>query len=272
VEDLDLAVAIVAAIAAALVVGLDMPMAFRLPVGLAMALAVPGYVASMVLFPPGELRGIERAALAFSLSLGLAVLAAPFLDALPGGVTPLALVSSLTTFTILAAIAARWRRRRALGAGEGSRYVSMAHPAYSRITRPQVVAAGVVGVAIGLAAVLGSGVPPPVASTEFFIVPPKGETASLPKRVTAGAATSIQLGITNRDGVAREFRVVVLSGATEVATVPSFTVQSGATWLGSTTFTLRTPGDDQIVRFLLLEGTRAEAFRLLSIELDVVAL
>ena len=269
-QNLDLALAVVASLGAAFVVALDLPMAVRLPVGLAMTLAVPGYVASMVLFPPGELRGAERAALAFSLSLSLAVVAAPVLNALPGGVTPAALVVTVTTFTIVAAFLAQSRRRQALRAA-GTVSVSMAHPASSRLSRRHVVAAGAVILVIGLAATLGSAAPAAVSSTEFFIVPPIGEGASLPKQVTAGAPTTIQLGVTNRESVDREFRVAVLSGSTQLAPERSFTVKSGVTWHGLTTFALSPPGSHQVVRFLLFQGPETEPFRLLSLELDVVA-
>jgi uncharacterized membrane protein len=269
-NDLDLVIVTVVAILALALVALDLPVALRLPIGLAMTLVLPGYAISLAFFPSGELRGVERAGLAFSLSLGVAVVGAPLLDALPWGMAPASLIAWVTIATLVATAAAWWRRRRFLAAVQAATDSSVPDLARPRVARRHLLAAGLGMLALSAVAFLANGfAPPQPMSTEFFIVAPNGP-ASSPQHVTAGVPTSIGLGITNRDSLSRQFRVVVQSGSMQLVAEGPITVEPGGTWIGSAEVALPVPGDDQVIRFFLYEGASAEVFRSLSLELDVI--
>lgn len=270
-DDLDLIGVVGAAVVTLIVVALDLPLALRLPLGLVMTLILPGYAASMALFPPGELRAVERAALAFSLSLAMIVVGAPLLDALPVGIAPAPLIAWVAASTLVATGAAWWRRQRARAAAKPAPDGAVPGPRRDQTTRRQLLVGGLGILAISAVVMLANSfAPQPSRATEFFIVSPNAP-ASLPTEVTVGVPTSIGLGIANRETGPRQFRVVVRLGSTELVAAGPISVAPGETWLGSAQVAFPVATDDQVIRFLLYEGESAEAFRSLSLQLDVVA-
>jgi len=248
------------------------PLAVRLPVGVVASLVLPGYALSTALFLPGELDRLERAALAFSLSLGLVVVAAPVLDRLPGGLRPEALVAFVSSITLSSIVVAWWRRRRSRRLSTGRR-VASGRPRGDLRWKPAAwagIAVGVVAIAsvAFLARDVGSGAH---AATEFFLLGPDGTVDHVPAHVLVGKPTTITVGISNHDGSVQAYQVVVESGSERLATAGPITVGSGQTWTGDLGFTVRTPGVDQVVRISLLRRPDAQPFRSLSLQIDASA-
>ncbi len=250
---------------------LELPVFLRLPVGIVAALILPGYSVSMALFPPGELDGVERSALAFSLSLGVIVLAAPFLNLSPAGFNADAIVGTVSAITLLSTAVAWWRRRGGPAPGHLSGFALLGRPRWrgaagrwAGVTVGMVVVASVALLALGVAA-------RPTTATEFFVLGPEGTAEGLPARVASGTPTTITVGISNHDGSAQSYQIVVESGAKRLAATGPISVGSGSTWTGIVDFTVPTPGNDQEIRILLLRGSGAQPYRSLRLEVDAFA-
>ncbi len=270
-DNLDLLLVTLGSLLAVAMAVLELPVPLRLPVGIVAALVLPGYSLSMALFPPGELDAVERPALAFSLSLGVIVLAAPFLNLSPGGLNADAIVGAVSAITLFATAVAWWRRR---GRPAGGHLPGIALP-----DRPRWHGAGGrwAGAGLGLVAVLfvvllALGVAaPPRTATEFFMLGPGGTAEGLPARVASGRPTAITVGITNHDGSAQPYRIVVESGSARLAATGPISVGAGKTWTGNVDFTVPRPGNDQEVRILLFRATDAQPYRSLRLVVDAFA-
>jgi len=253
------------------VVSFASPLPVRLPVGVVASLVLPGYALSAALFLPGELDRLERAALAFSLSLGLTIVAAPVLDRLPGGLRPEALVAAVSSITLSSVAVAWWRRRSSRLSPR--RRVASGRPRGGLRSKPAAwagIAVGVVAIASValLARDVGSGAQ---AATEFFLLGPDGTVDHVPAHVLVGKPTTITVGISNHDDSTQAYQVIVESGSERLATAGPITVASGQTWTGDLGFTVPAPGVDQMVRISLLRRPDAQPFRSLSLQIDASA-
>ena len=188
---------------------LELPVLLRLPVGIVAALVLPGYSVSMALFPPGELDALERSALTFSLSFGIIVFVAPFLNLSPGGLTADSIVGAVSAVTLFATAVAWWRRRGRRAAGPPSGTTPLGPSRWRGVGgRWAGVAVGLVVVLVVALLALGIAAPSRTA-TEFFVLGPDGTAAGLPARVASGTPTTITVGISNHDGSAQPYRIVV---------------------------------------------------------------
>ena len=249
---------------------LELPVLLRLPVGIAATLVLPGYSVSMALFPPGELDAVERSALTFSLSLGVIVLVAPFLNLNPGGFTAASIVGAVSAITLLATAVAWWRRRGRPAAGP--------LPGFASLDRPRWRGAGgrAAGVVVGavvvlIVALLALGIAAPSRMTEFFVLGPDGTAEGLPARVASGSPTTITVGISNHDGSAQPYRIVVEFGLKRLAATDPISVGPGNTWTGMVDFTVPTPGDDQEIKIQLFKGSDEQPYRSLRLVVDAFA-
>jgi uncharacterized membrane protein len=267
----DLVAAALVSLLALAMAMLQLPFPLRLLVGIAAALILPGYVLSMALFLPGELEGVERAALAFCLSLGLVVLMAPFLNLTPDRLSTGTVTGSVTAVTLLASFAAWWRRRSRLDPKDGSAR-SWRDYAQGRGVDLRWVALIVALIVVLLVALLsgGLGAKPP-AATEFFVLGPGGTGKVLPTRIIAGSPTTITVGISSDEPSASQYTVVLETARARLASRGPITVESGSTWTGPIKFIISTPGNGQEVRVLLWKGSDPQPYRSLRLIVDVVA-
>lgn len=266
----DLLVVVVAALLAAFSVALPLPPVIRLPLGVLSVLLLPGYSIGVALFPGPDLDGPERMALSLALSLGVVAVGAPLLNLTPAGLRPDAIVLSVTGVTQAAVAVAWWRRRgrQTSDAELGSRSVS-ALISWGSGRRRAVGLGLFVMVAVGL---LVFAVPTPrQAATEFFLLGPNGDVNALPGRVTAGAPTTITVGISSQEGSTEPYRIVVESVSARLAEIGPIAVAPGMTWTGDIQFSLASPGDDQEVRIVLFKGSGAEPYRTLRLEFNASA-
>lgn len=270
-DNLDLKLVVLGSLLAVAIAALELPVPLRLPVGIVAALVLPGYSVSMALFPTGELDAVERSALAFTLSLGAIVLAAPFLNLSPGGLNAHTIVIGLSTITLIGIGIARWRRR---GRPDVGHLRGIALP--DRLRRRGAgrrwagAALGLVGMLVVAMLALGVGAPARPA-TEFFLLGPVGTAEGLLARVTTGTPTTITLGISNHDSSAEPYRIVVDSGSARLAETGPISVKQGDTWSGTVDFSVPGPGNDQEIRILLLQGSGGQPYRSLRLYVDAFA-
>lgn len=270
IADVDLAVAAAVALVATLLAAVGAPLWLRLPLGLAAVLGAPGYALSMVAFPPGRVDAIERAALAFCLSIGAIVLVAPLVNLLPGGMTERTVVDSLAVLTLIATTGA-WARRAAIRTTSGApARVPLSTPQARAIGR-RLAAGGIVLIAIGAASfAIRDGAP--AAGTEFFLIgggPAPIASDGAPAPVRVGQAVEVDLGLTNR-GPAQAYRVAVLGPGGLLTELTPFMVAADASWTGRVGFRLDAPGEDVVVEIVLYRASSSTPFRTLRLRLDVV--
>ena len=250
---------------------LELPVLLRLPVGIVAALVLPGYSVSMALFPPGELDALERSALTFSLSFGIIVFVAPFLNLSPGGLTADSIVGAVSAVTLFATAVAWWRRRGRRAAGPPSGTTPLGPSRWRGVGgRWAGVAVGLVVVLVVALLALGIAAPSRTA-TEFFVLGPDGTAAGLPARVASGTPTTITVGISNHDGSAQPYRIVVELGSKRLAATDAIFVGPGNTWTGMVEFIVPTPGDDQEIKIQLVKGSNTQPYRSLTLQLDAFA-
>jgi uncharacterized membrane protein len=222
----------IVAVAAAI---LNVAPVVRVPLGLAATLFLPGYALSLVLFPKDRVDGIERAALAVTLSLGSIVVAALVVNLTPGRLSGPGLVTAVTAVTLVAC-AIGWKRSQAPASG----------PVPLRIDRPRALSLGdaprrwpavVVGAA-GILLVLALGTRLPGGdTTEFYLVGEGGRIEASAGAVQAGRPTTITVGLTNHVGASASFRVRVEWQGSRLAAAGPVDVAEGASWTGSLSFT-----------------------------------
>ncbi|MEO8272966.1 MAG: DUF1616 domain-containing protein [Chloroflexota bacterium] len=265
----DLAATALMALLATAAVGIDAPLWLRLPLGLAATLVAPGYALSMATLPRGRLDAIERSALAFSLSIGAVVVAAPLIDVLPGGLTEQAMVASLAALTLGATLVAWLRRPPPRATPDARSPATSAAP--TGVGRP-MAAAALVLVGIGVASfAIADGTRN--ASTEFYLVhggPDAATSSGAPAPVLAGQTIEIDVGLTNA-GAAQRYEVEVRGPTGLLEKLEPFDVAAGLTWTGRVRFHLDVPGDDVAVDIVLLRPPNAAPYRALRLVLDVIA-
>jgi uncharacterized membrane protein len=245
----------------------------RLPLGLAALFVLPGHALATLLFPRSDdLDGFERAALAVGISLVQIPFLALALDRSPWGLSPAALVVSLSALTPLwCALAALRIARLAPDAAfaPALRLETLKWSALSRLERAAVLLSAVlVGVvAWSLSAVSSQPDLPPL--TEFFVLGREGLAESYPRAAAPGEPVSVTVGATNREGRPMEYRVVARRGELPLAQLGPVRVAAGETWREQLTFALPDYGFDQRVEVLLFRAGDAEPYRSLRLIVDV---
>jgi hypothetical protein len=251
----------IVAVAAAI---LNVTPVVRVPLGLAATLFLPGYALSLVLFPKDRVDGIERAALAVTLSLGSIVVAALLVNLTPGRLSGAGLVTAVTAVT-LGACAIGWKRSQMPACG----------PVPLRIDRPRALSLGdapqrwpavVVGAAaILLVLALGTRMPGAADTTEFYLVGEGGRIDTGAGAIQAGRPTTITVGLTNHAGAAASFRVRVEWQGSRLAAAGPVDVAEGGSWTGSLSFTAPRSGSGVPIEIHLYAGADEEPLRSLRL-------
>ncbi|TYL37864.1 hypothetical protein CV102_14120 [Natronococcus pandeyae] len=238
----------------------------RVPLGLAFALFVPGYVFIAALFPEaGEsptaeqstdesdangvfadtpfrsgIDGIERVALAFGLSIAIVPLIGLLLNFTPWGIRLTPIMVSLTAFTVVATAVAAHRRWE-LPADERFHvpYREWYGAGRAELFEPETRLDGALNVLLVCSIVLAVGV------VGFAVVsPPQGEQFSAiyiltedddgelvadgyPTEFTQGESAEIVLGVDNHEHETTDYTVVVLEQETETVVNESATGPPG---------------------------------------------
>jgi uncharacterized membrane protein len=255
---------------------LPQPM-LRVPFGLVLALFVPGYALSAVLFPrKDDVDLAVRVALSFGLSVATLPVLALLLDLLSVGIRPWPIAVSLALWLLILSGLAIWRRRGLYGQGllDGNRKVDLLArwPNWApQIRKPVVIAA----VAVVLAGFL---LPEHQETyTEFFVVNQQGQAEDYPRQAVTGEALGVVIGIVNQEAGWDTYRVEIWAAdpwnparRQVVGSEGAFTLAAGQSRRQPVSWRMPWPGEDQMVEFLLFREGSDRPYRRLQLWLDVV--
>ncbi len=257
--------------------GLPAPLSLlRLLLGLFFVLLVPGYTLQAALFPrAGDLDGLERLALSFGLSVAIVPPIALALDRLPWGIRLWPIVVAEALFITACSVVAWLRRQRlppaerpAIAIGLDLRGWWMSQDRTSRILYAVLVGA-LLTAAISAAAIILLPKPSDYF-TEFYALGPEGLAENYPRQALVGEPVTVTVGITNREGVAAEYRVEIWVGEHQVGASGPVRLEDGETWERDLDYALPEAGPDQRVDFLLFRDDDGEPYRSLQLWIDVV--
>ncbi|MBN2187605.1 MAG: DUF1616 domain-containing protein [Dehalococcoidia bacterium] len=196
----------------------------RIIIGIPLVLFFPGYTLVAALFPRrGDLRGVERIALSFGLSIAVASLIGFILNYTPWGVRLYPILISLTVF-ILAMSGVAWRRRKRFV--EEDRF-QVSFDIRFFLWKGQGGIERVLSIILTLAIAAAVGALAYVIATprtgerfsEFYILGPQGEAVGYPGNLRLGEKGEIVLGIVNREQEEMDYQVtVVIDGGVEGVT------------------------------------------------------
>lgn len=245
----------------------------RVGLGLPFVLFFPGYALIAALYPRrDDLDGIERLALSLGLSLAVVPLMGLALNYMPWGIRLTPILVGLTLFTVTCcAVAARNRGR--LPAAE--RFPADVRPVLASLRRMPWVTVGVSAVAITVLLALGFRIGllgrsrVGEAFTEFYVLGPGGKAEGYPRRVFAGDAAEVILGIANREGRPASYRVEIRAGEALLNRLGPIALKPEEQWEERVRFAPRRPGDRVKVEFLLYIDGAPEPYRQLHLWLQV---
>lgn len=258
---------VAAAALAALLALAGAPTPLRLYPGLAAVLLLPGWSATMALFPRrGSLGGVERLSLALGLSVSIVAALALALNAIPGGLSSRAMIAGVSACTVLASAIAWLRSRDAPTTGlprltwTGGLWAT---------TRPVAVGAWVMAASLLVASIslaIVVGVPGP-ESTEFGVVGAAGPLERYPEVIGAGPG-AVDVAIVSHRRAVTTYRIVAQSQGRSLATGDPITLAPGATWQGTVEYPLAggvagaAPADQTIDLLLYEDGEHEPCCRL----------
>jgi uncharacterized membrane protein len=255
---------------------LPLPALVRVPLGIAVVLFGPGYALVAVLFQSRELDLPARLGISIGLSVALLPLLALVLDQLPWGLRPWPMAASLSAWAGLCTMVAVLRRllRAPDAAGDEEEAPSQAVRAWwgSLGTRGQL--SYVIGAAL-FAAVLLVGAramtaPDPTRQlTEFYALGAEGLAESYPREVAPGEPMQVQVGITNREGIAASYRVEASTGGVLLAQLGPVELADGETWQAPLRYSLAQPDDDQQIEIVLFRDDQPAPYRTLRLWVNV---
>jgi uncharacterized membrane protein len=260
----------------------------RLPLGLALVFIAPGYALTAALFVGRkDLDGVTRAALSCGLSVAVLPVLALLLHGLAGlsqqprPLQPLPLVLTLSAWILACCGLALWRRHGLPAAAE--RYVPWGgdRPWGWPPLRPRGrgwALLGALALAGPLAAWGGALITADRSArlTEFYVLGRGGLAEDFPRSATVGDELWTTVGIANREGQPRTYRVEVWvdepgdqARRTRVAEHGPIAVEPGQAWEGRVAWRMPGPGEDQRVEIWLLAGDTPRPYRQLRLWLQV---
>ncbi|AEB12395.1 protein of unknown function DUF1616 [Marinithermus hydrothermalis DSM 14884] len=224
---------------------------FRVIVGGALVLFVPGYVLMVALFPRHhDLNGAERLAVSLGLSAALVPMAGLILNYTPAGIRLESLTMALSLLAALGALAAYLRRARI---PEEERFVFLKDPQLTR---------GALFGAVGIALIVGATylTRPETRFTAFYLLGENERMENYPTHLRPGESFTVTVVVENREGQRMAYRIrAPFDPETPPIEVPP--LPPGASW--RQTLTLKAPSTLGVTP-LVLELYRAgdvEAYR-----------
>ena len=248
----------------------------RVALGLPFVLFFPGYTLVSALYPRrDDLDGINRLALSLGLSLAVVPLVGLILNYTPWGIRLAPIVVSLTLF-VAGCSAAAARNRRLLPQGE--RVAADARVVLDAVRRVPWPAVGAGAAVIALVLFLGfrfgvlDGSRVGEAFTEFYVLGPAGKAEGYPRRLIAGQAGDVILGVVNHEGRAARYSMQISVDPEVLGTLGPITLGHDEKWEDRVTFAPRRPGERVKVEFLLFMEGASDPYRRLHLWLEVRAL
>ncbi|MFZ5633043.1 MAG: DUF1616 domain-containing protein [Bacillota bacterium] len=245
----------------------------RVALGLPFVLFFPGYALIAALFPGREdLDGIERVALSFGLSIAVVPLIGLALNYTPWGIRLYPILASLNLF-VLAMSLLGWRRRNRLP--EEKRLaieINISFPRWAGMSGLDkalsvLLVAAVLFAAGSLVYVINT----PKAGerfTEFYILGPGGKAEGYPRELPAGRQGSVILGVVNHEYGKVEYRVDVRAAGKLIGTVDGVILDHEGKYEKPLQFSVKEPGKNIKVEFLLYRKEDSEPYRTLHLWVD----
>jgi len=282
--DLAVIVAYTLATVAAIYVPIVNETVLRSALGLGMVLFVPGYALIAALFPGRKgVDGIERVALSFGLSIAVTPLIGLALNFTPFGIRRVPIVACLAAFTIVCAVAARYRR---LGLEPGERF-SVDFRKACRDAKGELFPSGegqldrmltviLLICIVASVAVLAYVVAVPKQGekfTEFYILGPDGKAEGYPEWFHLNESRPVIVGVVNHEyrNVTYDL-VVVLNDSNDIMPLYTdrLTLEDNQTWQKTINIQPGRVGTDMEVQFLLYaDGNMTAPYRDLHLWVSV---
>ena len=253
----DLIVAFLLTLASAAASLLEAPPFVRIPLGILLVLALPGFALVCMLFPSVDgPDGVARVTLSVALSLAAIPIVALVIDRSPWRIERVTVSIALALVSAIALIVAAGLRARLYSDERYRAEITLPALPHPRAwTRDQFALVAAFALAIALFVYGGfdaavtriSGEP----TTEFALYNADGQAQFYPRDVTIGQATEIQISIANHEGKRVRYEIVVGGAGKAVTVLPDLTLEAGKTWQGPVRFTVTQAGDLLPVRFEL---------------------
>jgi uncharacterized membrane protein len=249
----------------------------RLILGVAFVLFAPGYALQAALFPrASDLDGPERLALSLGLSVCLVPVIFLILDRLPWGISlwPI-VVSEAVIYALLWAFAGRRRR----GLPEQERYRVAIHLDWKGWWAAQdrtnwvlygLLVLALYGVATAAAVILFAPTPGE-RLTELYALGSGGLAEDYPASAVVGEPVALTLGIANREGESAEYRIEIRAAGEPVGAVGPISLDDGAVWEQSISFSLLKVSEEQAIEVLLYRDAGEQPYRSLLLWMDGLA-
>jgi len=176
----------------------------RIILGLPFLLFFPGYTLVAALFPKKQSLGaVERVALSFGLSIAVVPLIGLALNFTPWGVRLEPILISISSFVIVTAGVAWYRRERLAPQERVTVSLNFRLPSWREQSKPDKVLSIVLIVAVmATLGTLGYAIATPRAGekfTEFYILGPDGEADGYPTQLKVGEEGRLLVGLINHE-------------------------------------------------------------------------
>jgi uncharacterized membrane protein len=247
----------------------------RVILGLPLILFFPGYALLAAIFPrKGELKGIERMALSFGLSIVVVPLIGLGLNFTPWGIRLAPILISLVAFIILFSALALYRRRKLLVEDvyiPGFNYELPAFNEMSRLDRAlSVLLVLFILSTVGSVAYVRA-FPKVEKFTEFYILGPDGKAGGYPTDLTVGKQAQVTVAVINHEYATVNYTVQVKMGDYVNSTTGPIALSNGQKWEGPIEFSANMPNQNIEVQFLLFRQGDTSPYRSLHIRVNVKA-
>ena len=234
----------------------------QIVLGTPFVLFFPGYVLMLALFPKGErMRGIERIALSFGMSLAVVPLIGLIINATPWGITLETILYSTASFLFVISIAAWIRLKRVPTSERFGLEFEMTMLGWGKGAWDKVLSIVLVVAVLGAVGSIGYVlVKPKVGAkiSELYILGLEGETVHYPLELVVGERVNRTVGVVNQERETVSYRVEVRIAGEKNNEVGPIVLEHGERWEGELSFVPQVPGENQKVEFLLYKDGESE--------------
>lgn len=248
----------------------------RFALGIVMILFVPGYLFIAAVYPgKDDIGNLERAVLSVGLSIILVPFMGFFLNYTVAGITAETMLTAII-FLVLFCMTVAFLRRVSLPAEK--RYIADFHGLTASVKKllfpaskdqsDVIVSALLICSILLIISVIGYLIVMPYQSdkyTEFYLYGYGGNMSDYPKSFTLGDQKPVILGISNHEGVTKEYDLAVtLSDGTQSNRIllDHLVIENNQTLEKVINLTPDRVGDNQNLKFLLyMEGSSADPYR-----------
>ncbi len=238
--------------------------------GLPFVLLLPGYAILAALYPSKSGIGpVGRLTLSIGLSIAVVPMVAAVLNYTTWGIDLTPVAVSLSAVIGMGVAVAGYRRRRL----SRDKVFSVLPGRMGRPARAidilQGLAVGVALLGVGAAMIVVAFTRGDSGATEFYVLGPSGVAGDYPSAATVGEKSVVTLGIVNRDGEGRTYRIAVIIDGEGTRDIDGLVLGDGERWEEPVDLTPTHAGADQKVEFQLYRDDESAPHRTLNLWLDV---